>query len=78
MPLVEITIMEGRTREQKRAMMAEVTDAIVRTLDAPRDIIRICIREIPAEHWAIAGVSVADQRERAAAAKAGEAEGDER
>ena len=30
MPLVEITIMEGRTREQKRAMMAEVTDAIVR------------------------------------------------
>lgn len=66
MPLVEVTIIEGRSLEQKRAMMTEVTTAVERTLAAPRSTIRIAIREVPAEHWAIAGVSIADQRAKEA------------
>lgn len=69
MPLVEITMIEGRNREQKRALMAEITDAVERTLAVPRESIRIAIREVPPEHWAIGGVSVLDRR--AAAAQAG-------
>lgn len=71
MPLVEITMMDGRSADQKRALMAEVTDAVVRSIGAPRETIRVAIREIPAEHWGIGGVSVADLRAQAAA-KTGE------
>lgn len=66
MPLVEITMIEGRTPEQKRALLAEVTDAVERAIAAPREAIRVAIRELPAEHWAIGGVSIAERRTSAA------------
>lgn len=64
MPLAEITIVAGRTADQKRALLAEVTDAIHRAIAAPKETIRVVIREIPAEHWAIAGVSIAERNMR--------------
>lgn len=33
MPIVQINIMEGRDNEKKERMIAEVTDAICRSLD---------------------------------------------
>jgi 4-oxalocrotonate tautomerase len=56
MPLCEITIIEGRSPEKKRALMKEVTEAIHRSVDAPIETIRVILREVPAAHWAIGGV----------------------
>jgi 4-oxalocrotonate tautomerase len=56
MPIVSITLIEGRTEEQKNAMFREVTEAIHRTVGAPKDSVRIMINEIPARHFATAGV----------------------
>ncbi|GKY90095.1 2-hydroxymuconate tautomerase [Sinisalibacter aestuarii] len=70
MPLVEITIVEGRSLEQKRMLMAGVADAVERALAAPREAIRIAIREIPVEHWAIGGVSLPELQAAEAARKA--------
>lgn len=56
MPIVEITILEGRTPEKKVKLMEKVTDAVVEAIDAPRDAVRIILREIPAEHFAAGGV----------------------
>lgn len=55
MPIVEITLMEGRTPEKKLKLMEKVTDAVVESVDAPREAVRVLIREIPAEHFAVAG-----------------------
>ncbi len=51
MPIVEITMIEGRTPEAKRRLIAKVTDAIVEAIEAPKDSIRIILREIPALHF---------------------------
>ncbi|WP_024280176.1 2-hydroxymuconate tautomerase [Xanthobacter sp. 126] len=56
MPIIEITMIEGRPFEKKKRMVKEVTDAIVASLDAPREAVRIIIREVPAWHFAAAGV----------------------
>lgn len=56
MPIVEITLIEGRPFEKKKRMVKEVTDAIVASLDAPREAVRIIIREVPAWHFAAGGV----------------------
>jgi 4-oxalocrotonate tautomerase len=55
MPLVQITVIEGRTPEQKRALFASVTDAVETSLDAPRASIRVILQEVPAAHWAVGG-----------------------
>ena len=47
MPIVQIDLLEGRTLEQKRAMVAKVTDAIVETAQCPAEAVTIIIREMP-------------------------------
>ena len=56
MPIVEVTLVEGRSKEQKRALVKEVTDAVVSSIGAPIEAVRVIIREIPPEHFAVAGV----------------------
>jgi len=56
MPIVEITLIEGRTKDQKRALAKEVTDAVVSSVGAPIEAVRVIIREIPPEHFAVGGI----------------------
>ena len=55
MPIVEVTLIEGRTHEAKKRMVTEVTDAIVSSLGAPCETVRIIIREVPPYHFAAGG-----------------------
>jgi len=64
MPLVQISMLPGRSAQQKRALLAEVTEAVVRTCKVAPDAVRVLITEIPAEHWAVAGVSRAESDAR--------------
>lgn len=50
-----MTLIEGRSDDQKRRMFREVTDAICRTLDAEPESVRIVINETPRSHFAVAG-----------------------
>jgi len=55
MPLIDVTMIEGRSAEKKRALIKELTDAAERALEAPRASIRVIIREVPAAHWGVGG-----------------------
>ena len=55
MPIVEITMVEGRSAAQKKALMRSVTDAIVGSLSVPVGNVRIILREIPTTHFAVGG-----------------------
>ncbi len=61
MPLVQATIMEGRTQEQKEAFFRGVTQVAVETLNVKPEQVRVVINEVPRTHWAIGGVSVAER-----------------
>ena len=61
MPIINITLIEGRPAEKKAELIRELTDATERVLAAPRESIRVIINEIPPEHLGIAGVSKAEQ-----------------
>ncbi len=60
MPLAHIYIMEGRTVEQKRAVIEKVTQALPEALSAPKENVRVVIQEVPKTNWGIAGTSAAD------------------
>lgn len=58
MPIAQLYIVEGRNAEKKERLIAEVSEAIHRAIDAPMESIRIIITEMPKEHFGIAGQSV--------------------
>jgi 4-oxalocrotonate tautomerase len=57
MPFAQIYMLEGRTEEQKRAVIEKVTAALVDAIDAPKENVRVWIHDVPKENWGIAGVS---------------------
>ena len=58
---------EGRTPEQKRALMSAITDAMVEHIGAPRDSVRVWINEFPSTDFMAAGEVLADKQARLAA-----------
>ncbi len=62
MPFIQVTMVEGRTLEQKRALIAELTQAAVRSLDVPTDRVRIAIYEVSGDDWGIGGRPYSDVR----------------
>lgn len=60
MPFAQIQIMEGRSEDQKRAVIEKVTAALVEAVGAPIETVRVIITEIPKAHWGIAGKSAKD------------------
>lgn len=55
MPVLHMTVIKGRKKEEIEAMYSEVTDAIHRTLGAPKENVRIILNEVEPEHFAVAG-----------------------
>ena len=56
MPEVIIEMMQGRSLDQKRALVKDITDAIVRHCEAPADAVTIIIHENPRTDKAKGGV----------------------
>ncbi|HEY6747002.1 MAG TPA: 2-hydroxymuconate tautomerase [Mycobacteriales bacterium] len=62
MPLVEVTLVEGRSDEQLRTLISRLTAAVVDAVGAPKDNVRVVLREVPATHWAAGDVTIAEKR----------------
>lgn len=58
MPIIDVSLLEGRSEAQKKLLISELTDAAVRAVGAPKETIRVIIREMPPAHYGIAGKSV--------------------
>ena len=61
MPLVEITLFEGRSDDEKRQVYIEVTHALVRSLGSDPGNVRIFLREISKMDTASKGEAFADK-----------------
>ncbi|MBY4866885.1 4-oxalocrotonate tautomerase family protein [Burkholderia sp. Bp9017] len=57
MPVAHLYILEGRDDDKKERLIAEVTEAIHRSLDAPIESVRVIITEMPKAHFGIGGQS---------------------
>lgn len=57
MPIVDITLIEGRSAAAKAKLIAKVTDAVVDAIAAPPESVRVILREVPGTHFGVAGVA---------------------
>lgn len=55
MAIINITIIEGRDRAVKERLIAALTDAAVRALDAKPEQVRVVINEVADGCYAVAG-----------------------
>ncbi len=67
MPLVNVHMAQGRTDEQKLALMNAITDAMVEHLGSPRDSVRVWINEFANTEFMAGGELLKDKQARLAA-----------
>ncbi len=67
MPLVNVHMAEGRSPEQKKALMDAITDAMHEHIGAPRTAVRVWISEFPNTDFMAGGELLADKQARLAA-----------
>jgi len=61
MPIVQITMLSGRTAEQKRKLAERITDAMVEEVGARREVVVVTFHEVSKESYASGGVLMADK-----------------
>ena len=69
MPLVEITLTEGRDPKVLRELIHRVHDAVQSSLNANPENIRVVVREVPRSLWA-AGDQTLEERDAEQSASA--------
>jgi len=62
MPFITVQLIEGRSVEQKHALIKEISEAAIRVLDADPDNVRIVINEVTADDWGVGRTPVAVSR----------------
>jgi 4-oxalocrotonate tautomerase len=62
MPLIEIHLLEGRSAEQKKMLLASVTQAVAESIDAPLQSIRVWINEFSADDYMAAGHMASERK----------------
>ena len=62
MPLIEVTLAEGRTPRAAAHPDLRLTHAAAEAVDAPVESIRVVIREVPTTHWGAGDVTIAERR----------------
>ena len=55
MPILDVSLLAGRSPEKKAALIRALTDATERVLGVPRASIRVLLREVPPGHWGVGG-----------------------
>jgi 4-oxalocrotonate tautomerase len=62
MPMVQITMLQGRTADQKRKIAKRITDALVEEAGARREGIIVAFNEVSKESYASGGELMIDKK----------------
>ncbi len=60
MPIIHIHLLDGRTVDQKRALVKSVTEAVVASVDTKPEAVKIVLHDMAKHDYATAGVLYED------------------
>ncbi|TDL32995.1 4-oxalocrotonate tautomerase [Jeotgalibacillus sp. S-D1] len=61
MPYVTVKMIEGRSEDQKKALVEKVTAAVVETTGAPAEKVAVFIEEMSKNHYGVGGKRLSDE-----------------
>lgn len=53
MPIIRVEMFEGRTTDQKRALVEELTDAFCKTAGGSPEMVQVVLTDVKKENWGI-------------------------
>ena len=62
MPLIRVELLEGRTPEQKKALVKALTEAAVQTIGAKPENVDVMLFDISRQDWASGGVLLSEKQ----------------
>jgi 4-oxalocrotonate tautomerase len=62
MPIVQVTLLKGRTAEQKRKLAARITDAMVEEAGARKEGVVVTFVDVPRDSYASGGILMSDKK----------------
>jgi len=62
MPFIDIRVAGTVTREQRSAIVADVTRSMVERLGKPASAVQVCILEVPTDSYGSNGILIADRQ----------------
>ena len=60
MPIIQVQVLEGRSDEKIKELIAGITDTTVRTLEVNPEQVRVIIQIVSPKHWGVGGVTKDD------------------
>ena len=62
MPTIKVEMLEGRTPEQKTALVKALTQAVVESLGSKPESVDVLLFDIPRQNWATGGVQWSERQ----------------
>lgn len=66
MPIIQVSIVSGRSPDKVERLIRELTNVTAEILEAPVETIKVLVTELEPTHWGSNGESVAARRARGA------------
>jgi 4-oxalocrotonate tautomerase len=60
MPMIRVEMFAGRSKEQKRALVRELTEGTCRALGCPADAVQVILSDVAKDDWAESGKLFSD------------------
>ncbi|WP_442599773.1 4-oxalocrotonate tautomerase [Neobacillus sp. D3-1R] len=57
MPIIQVQILEGRTDEQVKELIKDLTTSTVKCLGVRADQVRVVVNEVPKKFWGVGGIT---------------------
>jgi 4-oxalocrotonate tautomerase len=61
MPIIRVEMFKGRSREEKRSLVRELTETFVRVAGGKPESVTIILQDVDKEDWAAAGALMVDK-----------------
>ncbi len=61
MPVIRVDMFKGRTTEQKRSLVRELTDGFVRTCGGAPEAVQVVISDVDKQDWGSGGELAVDK-----------------
>jgi len=64
MPHVQITLLEGRTLEQRRRVAKRITEVLVEEANASADAVTVAFVDVPRDSFSRGGILICDREKK--------------
>lgn len=61
MPIIRVEMFKGRSRDQKRLLVRELTETYVRVAGGKPESVTVILQDVDKEDWGAAGALMADK-----------------